>query len=262
MDRIKKLLAAAAAALILASCGNIGGTDPTKITKRPGAPSSAAETESADSEPAETEALTKAAETQKVTAETSPEEEPDEALLKAQETYGKLTQEQKVGQLFIVSVDALETSFTPEEIQSVTVGVTFVDDEMKDALRDFPVGGIVIYEHNNTGEDGLKTMKSDLRKACSLSPFIAVEKEGSVKYDKADPAKALKVTDISGETDAGKAAVEAIKDGADIIALPYDLNAAYSAVLKAVKDGDISEEELERAVMAVLCFKTENEIIK
>ena len=52
-----------------------------------------------------------------------------------------------------------------------------------------------------------------------------------------------------------RAAVDAIKAGADIVTLPTDLNGAYRAILKAVQTGEISESRIDESVRRVLALK-------
>lgn len=60
----------------------------------------------------------------------------------------------------------------------------------------------------------------------------------------------------SGETHAsGRLAVEAFKAGDDVLMLPSDLDAAYSALLQAVKKGEISQQRLDESVRRILLAK-------
>lgn len=54
---------------------------------------------------------------------------------------------------------------------------------------------------------------------------------------------------------AGRAAVEAIKAGADYILIPGDLGGAYSGVLAAVKDGEIPQSRIDQSVGKILRAK-------
>ncbi|WP_050807042.1 glycoside hydrolase family 3 protein [Acetonema longum] len=51
------------------------------------------------------------------------------------------------------------------------------------------------------------------------------------------------------------AAVLAVKAGADILLMPPDLSAVYTALLQAVKSGDISEERINQSVRRILRAK-------
>ncbi|HUJ94396.1 MAG TPA: glycoside hydrolase family 3 N-terminal domain-containing protein [Terriglobales bacterium] len=55
--------------------------------------------------------------------------------------------------------------------------------------------------------------------------------------------------------DPGRAAVDAFKAGNDLILLPLDLDAAYNAMLKAVRSGEISSARLDASVLKLLQAK-------
>lgn len=54
---------------------------------------------------------------------------------------------------------------------------------------------------------------------------------------------------------AGRAAVEALKAGNDMLLIPADLDGAYQGVLQAVHSGDISVERIDQSVLKVLRMK-------
>jgi beta-N-acetylhexosaminidase len=54
---------------------------------------------------------------------------------------------------------------------------------------------------------------------------------------------------------AGRAAVEAIKAGADCVIIPGDLEGAYNGVLEAVKNGELSERRIDESVRKILRAK-------
>jgi beta-N-acetylhexosaminidase len=53
----------------------------------------------------------------------------------------------------------------------------------------------------------------------------------------------------------GRAAVEAVKAGNDVILLPADLDASFNALLAAVQSGEISEERIDLSVRRILRLK-------
>jgi len=55
---------------------------------------------------------------------------------------------------------------------------------------------------------------------------------------------------------AGRAAVEAIKAGADYVLIPGDLDGAYNGVLEAVKRGEIPESRIDQSVSKILRAKS------
>lgn len=61
---------------------------------------------------------------------------------------------------------------------------------------------------------------------------------------------------------ADKAAVMAIKAGADIVLMPQDLQLAYSGIEQAVENGEITEEEIDEHVLRILRLKQKYGLIK
>ncbi len=55
--------------------------------------------------------------------------------------------------------------------------------------------------------------------------------------------------------DIGRAAVEAFKAGNDLLLIPADFPASYTAMLQAVRSGEISEERLNHSVLKILKAK-------
>jgi beta-N-acetylhexosaminidase len=54
---------------------------------------------------------------------------------------------------------------------------------------------------------------------------------------------------------AGRAAVEALKAGADIVLIPGDLDGAYNGVLSAVRSGDLPESRIDQSAAKILRAK-------
>jgi beta-N-acetylhexosaminidase len=54
---------------------------------------------------------------------------------------------------------------------------------------------------------------------------------------------------------AGRAAVEALRAGADLILIPGDLDGAYHGVLQAVESGELSESRIDQSVLKLLRAK-------
>ncbi len=58
-----------------------------------------------------------------------------------------------------------------------------------------------------------------------------------------------------GTNSSGRAAVEAVKAGNDVVLLPADLDASFTALLAAVQSGEISEERIDLSVRRILRLK-------
>jgi beta-N-acetylhexosaminidase len=54
---------------------------------------------------------------------------------------------------------------------------------------------------------------------------------------------------------AGRAAVEAVKAGNDVVLIPADLNAAYNGLLNAVRNGEIPRAQIDASVLKILRAK-------
>lgn len=97
-----------------------------------------------------------------------------------------MTLEQKVGQLFIIRPDALDTSLTPDEINdSKAAGVKELTPDMKLTLKRYPAGGFVLFRKNIASPKQLKHFTADLKAACGLAlpagdvpAIMAIDEEG------------------------------------------------------------------------------------
>jgi beta-N-acetylhexosaminidase len=58
-----------------------------------------------------------------------------------------------------------------------------------------------------------------------------------------------------GAEAAGRAAVESVKAGNDILLLPFDLDGAYNGLLRAVRSGEIPESRIDQSVLKILHAK-------
>ena len=83
-----------------------------------------------------------------------------------------MTLKQKVCQMFMV---------TPEAITGISP-MTEVGNGTKNAMNDYPVGGIIYFSQNLSSRDQIKTMISNTqgfsREACGVGLFIGVDEEG------------------------------------------------------------------------------------
>jgi beta-N-acetylhexosaminidase len=66
---------------------------------------------------------------------------------------------------------------------------------------------------------------------------------------------AMNMRGIAAHYDPGDAAVRAVKAGADVVLFPPDVEAAFTALKRAVASGEIPESRLDRSVRAVLTAK-------
>ena len=99
----------------------------------------------------------------------------------------------------------------------------------------------------NASSDGLPA---------SLSQEMITSKlRGELRFSRLIMTAPLSDPAIAQHYDSGDAALRAFQAGADILLQPEDLEAAYNAVLAAVKDGTISQQRLDESVLRVLQLK-------
>ncbi|MBQ7169530.1 MAG: DUF3459 domain-containing protein [Synergistaceae bacterium] len=90
-----------------------------------------------------------------------------------------MTLREKVGQLFVIRPDQLETSLTPEQIHSPgKYGVKSLSPLMRKTLKDYPAGGFVIFAKNIDSPVQLMRYTDSLIKASKYYPVMAIDEEG------------------------------------------------------------------------------------
>ncbi len=95
---------------------------------------------------------------------------------------------------------------------------------------------------------------------CSLSPaIITALLRGELGYDGVVITDGLNMGAVKGY--GGEACVLAIQAGCDMLLMPEDLEAAYSAVLEAAESGRITGERINESVTRILKLKEKRELI-
>ena len=90
-----------------------------------------------------------------------------------------MTLEQKVGQLFIIRPESLDTDLTPEQVHDASqYGVSALSGDMAAQLALRPAGGFVLFGKNIQDPDQLDAFISALRDESDFTPFIATDEEG------------------------------------------------------------------------------------
>ena len=82
-----------------------------------------------------------------------------------------LTLEQKVGQLFIAA---------PEQLLDGDDAITSVTDELAEALKTYPLGGIILFAQNIREPEQLTALNAALAEASAVAPFLSVDEEGGL----------------------------------------------------------------------------------
>ncbi len=105
-------------------------------------------------------------------------------------------------------------------------------------------------------------LDSDPNHVATISPAIVtgVLKQqlgfkGMVVTDALNMRALTKLFPEGGPAAAGRAAVEAVKAGDDVLILPPDLDGAYNGLLQAVRSGEIPESRIDESVLKILRAK-------
>lgn len=90
-----------------------------------------------------------------------------------------MTLREKVGQLFVVRPDALDVTETQEQVNAADeTGTTTLTPEMKEVMKDYPVGGIAMFGKNLESPEQITAFNQDLQQASEIPLLIAVDEEG------------------------------------------------------------------------------------
>ena len=172
----KRIIAALALIMTFSasSCGNLGMPDPGTITHKENDGKSPVTTDDSSTPDEDT---TDGEDSVEVVPEMYSPVDETQDYVKA--TLHNMTLEEKVGQLFFVRPDALETDYDNKTVNDDTIGgVTFVDKMMTEALGKYHVGGIYLYEKNISNETDLRKFTVDLQDKSELPLFIGVQELG------------------------------------------------------------------------------------
>ena len=176
------------------------------------------------------------------------DEETIQAPTESQETVVELTDEQKLDTIIneaIIQNMPLEDKVaglfitTPESITGVSAAVQAVDGT-KDALSQYPVGGIVYAAKNIQSADQLKQMIDNTKLYTSYPLFIAIDGEGSDTDAVAAAGLGTKVDtpqSIGATGDTNNAYLAGTTVGTYLAELGFNLDFAPSADLSVV-DGN------------------------
>lgn len=117
----------------------------------------------------------------------SAQEPPDASSAQEPEKTGidalleNMTLREKVGQLFIIRPDSLDAAQSSAQVSdSSAQGVTALDDGMEQMLRDYPVGGVVLFQKNIQSESQLTGFIASMQQASKLPMLVAVDEEGGL----------------------------------------------------------------------------------
>lgn len=94
---------------------------------------------------------------------------------------GEMTLREKVGQLFLVRLDALDPALSQQTIDDADApGVIEVSEAMAAFLEEYPVGGVVLFGKNITDEVQLRGLIAGLQQSSPVPLLIGIDEEGGV----------------------------------------------------------------------------------
>lgn len=163
---------------------------------------------------------------------------------------GNMTLKQKLGQMFIVNIDLLEpadgASYDYQEISST----------MLDALKKYPVGGVIFFSKNLVDRKQTKTFIRNLQGVSPIPMFMAVDEEGGT-VSRLGSIPAMKVKDFGDMNKIGAAGdskkAEEVGDtlGKQLHQLGFNLNFAPVADVYANPKSGMKER----------CFSADKEVV-
>lgn len=100
----------------------------------------------------------------------------DNALI--EERLSQMTLREKVGMMFFIRPEALDTAAYYESPQDlVNISLQEVNDRMRETARNYPMGGVIVFGHNIKDESQLNKFVTDLR-SLDGHPLLGIDEEG------------------------------------------------------------------------------------
>ncbi len=122
-----------------------------------------------------------------------------------------MTLEQKVGQLFIIRPESLDTALTPEQVHDASkYGADELSGEMAAQLMLRPAGGFILFGKNIKDPAQLETFISALRSGSDYAPFIATDEEGGI-VSRIAGSDAFDVPKYDGAQSAAEGGVDTVR---------------------------------------------------
>ena len=123
----------------------------------------------------ETDDIVQPEETDTTSVDIKPEVDEIESILQ------HMTIREKVGQLFIIRPDSLDISQTSEQVNDSSAdGVSALSEAMADMLKNYPVGGIVMFGKNIVNSEQLANFVESLQNTSDVPLFMAIDEEGGL----------------------------------------------------------------------------------
>lgn len=184
------------------------------------------------------------------TATPEPTMTPEEALeQRINETIESMTLTEKVAGLFIV---------TPEAITGVNAAVQ-AGEGTKDALEEYPVGGLIYFAKNIESKEQLTDMLNNTKEYSKFPLFLAVDEEGGGVNRVAGAGLAEKqpsASEIGATGDPNNAYVAGSNIGTYLVEIGFNLNMAPVADLSNVSGSVMKERAYGADAATVAPFVT------
>lgn len=150
----------------------------------------------------------------------------NEAFKEAERILKKMSLDEKIGQMFVVSIDKLTDGDEP---------VTKVTDEIKAVIETYQLGGVVIESRNITGVTQVREMTDALSGCLKIPMYIGTMEEGGGEHSIAAHNDEITSTGYTSPAEMGKNMSEGqLEDTGEVIAkelseLGFNLNFAPTA---------------------------------
>lgn len=90
-----------------------------------------------------------------------------------------MTLEEKVGQLFIIRPETLDTKYTKEQAgDTKKYAVTKINKDIKKNLKKYKIGGVIMFAKNISNPKQIIKLNADLQRNSKTKLFICVDEEG------------------------------------------------------------------------------------
>ena len=107
------------------------------------------------------------------------ENSSNQELSKAQQLLSTMSDEEKVGQLFIIRPEALDPALTPDQVSDTyKYGSTALSGDMAAKLASYPVGGVALFGKNIQDPAQLSAFVSALKNSAKTPLLIGIDEEG------------------------------------------------------------------------------------
>ena len=104
-----------------------------------------------------------------------------EPLSQEEQLLANMSLEEKVGQLFIVRPESLDASLTAKKVHDPKkYGATNINQKMIDGIKEYPVGGIIMFSKNIKSPSQITSYIDDFQKNSNIPLFVAVDEEGGL----------------------------------------------------------------------------------